>query len=433
LNDRRGYNCESERLKTFFSPTADELDQPTKELLARIGFFHHKGQIRCYFCGKGTFHMADEHDVIDFHYRLSPRCPLLTHTTTDNIALDNEALMCALRPVVDELDALAYHQEIERLKTFDSVNESNEYGLWGEYHQEIERLKTFDSVNGLTLERKHLLACLGFYNTNGRIKCFFCNSITFIPPKDLSLDLVHFHFYLSPNCPLLMNTCTDNVPIDEDILKCTLRLLSDDICRNYNAFISRFQKYPHFATFENRMRSFDDWTLLLNQSKHSFAQAGFFYTGIRDRVECFYCGLKLAEWQPDDVPFIEHARYMLSCEFMYLTIGETKIKHYKSKFENATRFIPRDILQIIKPKPVHITESSLVIRPNSVVDDKYQRRPSSTSSVSECKVCFNKTASVLFTPCNHCSTCSDCSLSLSEDKCPICRTLITHKLKIYFA
>ncbi|KAG8229323.1 hypothetical protein J437_LFUL007131, partial [Ladona fulva] len=75
------------------------------------------------------------------------------------------------------------------------------------------------------------------------------------------------------------------------------------------------------ASFSNRLRN--SWPAdRVKQSPLSFAEAGFFYTGYSDRVRCFHCDLGLWEWQDDDDPWIEHARWFPNCEYVRLIKGE---------------------------------------------------------------------------------------------------------------
>lgn len=47
------------------------------------------------------------------------------------------------------------------------------------------------------------------------------------------------------------------------------------------------------------------------------AQAGLYYTGIRDKVRCPYCKVELESWELHDDPFSEHCRLTLSpCSFV---------------------------------------------------------------------------------------------------------------------
>ena len=47
------------------------------------------------------------------------------------------------------------------------------------------------------------------------------------------------------------------------------------------------------------------------------AKSGLFYTGVGDRVICFYCGIRLIKWQQGDNAFTdEHEKYSPDCGFL---------------------------------------------------------------------------------------------------------------------
>lgn len=51
-------------------------------------------------------------------------------------------------------------------------------------------------------------------------------------------------------------------------------------------------------------------------SERSLARAGFYYTGVKDKVKCFCCGLMLDNWKPGDSPVEKHKRLYPSCSFV---------------------------------------------------------------------------------------------------------------------
>jgi len=50
----------------------------------------------------------------------------------------------------------------------------------------------------------------------------------------------------------------------------------------------------------------------------------------------------------------------------------------------------------------------------------------------ECIVCFERAKDTLLQPCNHICCCSECASRLKPNICPVCRTAITSKSKIFF-
>lgn len=49
-----------------------------------------------------------------------------------------------------------------------------------------------------------------------------------------------------------------------------------------------------------------------------------------------------------------------------------------------------------------------------------------------CKICFSEKSVILLIPCHHCSTCIECTKKIVNRLCPICRTPIKKKIKIFF-
>ena len=55
---------------------------------------------------------------------------------------------------------------------------------------------------------------------------------------------------------------------------------------------------------------------------------------------------------------------------------------------------------------------------------------------NDCSICMAQSRDVAFVPCGHVPTCADCAAALrvnnDELRCPICRSLTSSTLKIYF-
>lgn len=65
-----------------------------------------------------------------------------------------------------------------------------------------------------------------------------------------------------------------------------------------------------------RMRTFQQWPSTAPVSARRLVEAGFFYVGPRDEVQCFCCGGVLKDWRPGDSPIIEHLNFFPSCKFL---------------------------------------------------------------------------------------------------------------------
>ena len=67
---------------------------------------------------------------------------------------------------------------------------------------------------------------------------------------------------------------------------------------------------------EVRLRSFDQRYTATFLSPQSLAEAGFFYLGVADQVQCAFCRGVVRDWEANDVPRQEHQRLFPSCPFM---------------------------------------------------------------------------------------------------------------------
>ena len=80
--------------------------------------------------------------------------------------------------------------------------------------------------------------------------------------------------------------------------------------------------HPQYATLEARLRTFREWPPALRQKPKDLAEAGFYYIGLSDQVKCFYCDGGLRNWQSEDEPWKEHARWFQKCVFVRLVKGD---------------------------------------------------------------------------------------------------------------
>jgi len=106
-------------------------------------------------------------------------------------------------------------------------------------------------------------------------------------------------------------------------------------------------KYKEFSTFEARLKSFDKCLKILEQDINTLCEAGLFYTGkiiiifitlinlprilmfyyflghgTNDHMTCFYCGKSLHNWEDNDEPWVEHAKWSINCSFLLLNKGK---------------------------------------------------------------------------------------------------------------
>lgn len=79
---------------------------------------------------------------------------------------------------------------------------------------------------------------------------------------------------------------------------------------------STYPKIPHMRSEEARLRSFSSWPPTAPIGPRDLAQAGLYYLGESDRVQCFCCGGMLGYWEAGDTPWGEHNRHYPNCFFI---------------------------------------------------------------------------------------------------------------------
>lgn len=79
---------------------------------------------------------------------------------------------------------------------------------------------------------------------------------------------------------------------------------------------STYPKVPHMRSEEARLRSFSSWPPTAPVGPRALAQAGLYYQGESDRVQCFCCAGMLGYWEAGDTAWGEHNRHYPNCFFV---------------------------------------------------------------------------------------------------------------------
>lgn len=298
------------------------------------------------------------------------------------------------------------------------------------FKSEAKRFETFKNwpVNYID---KCTLAATGMFYTGiaDKVRCYFCD-----------VELEHWrkgdhpvqeHIIYSNECPLMKRRLTNNIPKDPAILERILPPLygSDsingkthiDIC--YGSYpegtissscteqqLMDKISYPEYASEESRLYSFADWPYTYHTQPEKLAEAGLFYTGIEDRVNCFACGGGLKDWSLDDDPWLEHATKLDGkCCFLLSVKGQKFLDFARGDFNVTTK---------------------TVSQPER--DDSAVSSNGNITFVSDqaCKICYESQYNTAFLPCGHVVSCNNCAKLLSE--CPMCRCEIEKTINVYF-
>lgn len=150
------------------------------------------------------------------------------------------------------------------------------------------------------------------YSKNNLFCCFFC----------LIFDIVAICFLLvqvSPSCQFLV-CCHPNSMKPNYITP----LIYDEVAEDMQYRVSTgevvdetlYPRIPHMKSEQARLDSFSSWPSNVLVRPRDLAQAGFYYLGQADRVECFCCGNKLNNWENGDRPWEEHTKHFPNCFFI---------------------------------------------------------------------------------------------------------------------
>ncbi|KAL7678194.1 hypothetical protein ACOME3_004420 [Neoechinorhynchus agilis] len=166
----------------------------------------------------------------------------------------------------------------------------------------------------------------GFYYTglSDVVKCFkchvsignWCHQFREIGVDGSDYPLVR-HYEESPHCEYLKKCLNERKILDGRIMDSSAKSTRPE--SETSLISSIINKRPHnvlMSSFEQRMLSFQRWPKSAKQNADVLSNGGFFYEGKDDAVRCFYCDVTLADWEHDDDPIIEHAKYSPNCDFL---------------------------------------------------------------------------------------------------------------------
>jgi hypothetical protein len=82
-----------------------------------------------------------------------------------------------------------------------------------------------------------------------------------------------------------------------------------------NAIVHTAARNTTYIEIPKRYASFTNWPNENAPPVDDLVKAGFFFTGTKSIVTCFYCNGSLQNWGPNDNPIIEHARWFPHCAY----------------------------------------------------------------------------------------------------------------------
>lgn len=280
---------------------------------------------------------------------------------------------------------------------------------------------------------KFRVAKLGlfYFGESDKVKCFFCNLILgeWEEGDDPAVD----HERCRPLCPLMRGRPCGNIPLNTSSVSAppnqqpnsnsstpSPTTEGQDVCGPFGPYGNQVSGpiRPAFSSEAARLASFADWPCRMKQKPEAMADAGFFYTGTGDKTVCYYCGGGLKDWEDDDDPWEQHARWFQTCHYVKLVKGEDFIN----------KIIAKPTEHREEPKSQEVVSGS-VKSSGSAYDCSSSSLEKNESRL--CKICFTEERNICFVPCGHVVACPKCALSVQI--CPVCRQQFTSTMRLYYS
>ncbi|KYM99236.1 PREDICTED: death-associated inhibitor of apoptosis 1-like [Cyphomyrmex costatus] len=233
-----------------------------------------------------------------------------------------------------------------------------------DYRFESVRLDSYKILPYLWKVEPEKLAAAGFYYTgeSDNVKCFMCNVI--LCEWKLKDDPFADHQRESSQCEFIRNIPCGNVPFGTDPSTIPTPVFNKGIDIPEIPFESQpmidlpsNQSYENreiverraywleqlvgqnsfkpnyliiFSEYNVRLATYDKWPKSKSQAK-KLAAAGFCYSGNSDQTICYYCDGRLNNWEPNDDPWAEHAKWFHYCHYLIISKGTEFINNITGK------------------------------------------------------------------------------------------------------
>lgn len=178
------------------------------------------------------------------------------------------------------------------------------------------------------------------------------------------------------------------------------------------------------------------WPKVAPIGPREMAEAGLFYTGLGDKVQCAYCDGKLYNWKVTDSPSREHRKHFPRCLGTPPPPPMAENPRRKCIAVESLLAIGYDRRTILRALglvdgPVTVLallDASFKIENEEEVRELEEERVTLKTMVA-CRVCLVNDASVITFPCRELVYCEMCATT--TDQCPSCNGDVIGWLKIF--
>ncbi|KAJ8311146.1 hypothetical protein KUTeg_011310 [Tegillarca granosa] len=314
-------HSEWKRLSTFANFPLKSPVHTTR--LAEAGFYYQNktDEVTCFSCG-GKYSGWKEGDVPKYiHKQISPHCHFITGNQSGNVSVKQSQNKCLNGDSGSTASTSLFNGEINNSPsnvaiTSSSSSANGACGISDDLSEHNARrgkpITANTSISDATSGRSSAS------DNNGRQ-----NSETF------SRETKNRHIQREQNvstengAQYRFNTMEQSSRSENPSHQLEAACLNNDI--EPLGISTQRPVYPHYAITTVRLTSFRNWPKNKKQNPQDLARAGFFHEGTEDRVRCFFCGGGLVNWDPEDDPWIEHARWYPRCVYLRQNKGDNFI------------------------------------------------------------------------------------------------------------
>ncbi|GAV04442.1 hypothetical protein RvY_14716-2 [Ramazzottius varieornatus] len=381
----------------------------------------------------------------------------------------------------------------------------------------------------VTHKSPQVMAGAGFFYLGVRdaVECAFCHnqlndwSVGDIPLEEHKKFFPYCSYVISKSLDLTAAAPSTRMNIMAPAGSDDDEMAGEDVCGRYFAarnprpvLLPSAPKVATMAMYNARFATFANWPVEKTQSPRDLATAGLFFTGQGDQTQCFHCGGFLQNWDRQDVPWTEHARWYPHCQYLIASMGQTFVEannsggssspssgiedasfSYSSSSQSSqesgtssqgfsdeamsdeeteeeiigqaimrkcdhnlieqalrekretfsfARFHSVDeLMEAAKAIEVRQAEQKKTMAENmqKAKEAVAERSPADVESIAKeyerlkteriCKVCLDADSQMVFQPCGHLVCCVSCSSKMTS--CPVCRTTISSRSRIYLS
>ncbi|CAF3521454.1 unnamed protein product [Rotaria sordida] len=287
---------------------------------------------RCKDCGLEVSDWTLNMNPFTIHSIRQPNCSFVCSMMP--VSLSNKpASSSSSTPAVRSASASNEQENPSKRQKIETTNsESLSNTLFESDLLQQVRRHTFSHWSHRTIPSSIQMIEAGFFHCNlgDRVICIYCNLIC-QQWKSHTDDPCEIHKTLSPNCIYVKAKLMHPVLLSASIVNENLMSSVGDNCSSISNNLDPLQSNdiiltascnPAYSEISKRLASFATWPNEDLPSVDDLVRAGFFYTGTKTIVTCFYCNGSLHSWGPNDNPIIEHARWFPHCAYARQLCGD---------------------------------------------------------------------------------------------------------------